>query len=118
MYRPFHKTLPRSSVFVNWLSVRFYETDCILHIIFRYFLLHLIKTHQTWLKSVFFHPNSCTRGPRAKALSVARPEMKTFYRFIYSFAHSFTLESFTKIALTKLKFNLDNISMTYVHLFY
>ena len=25
-YRPFHKTLPRSSAFVNWISVRFYET--------------------------------------------------------------------------------------------
>ena len=29
-YRPFHKTLPRSSTFVNWSSVRFYETDCTL----------------------------------------------------------------------------------------
>ena len=27
-YRPFHKTLPRSSAFANWISVRFYETDC------------------------------------------------------------------------------------------
>ena len=27
-YRPFHITLPRSRVFVNWISVRFYETDC------------------------------------------------------------------------------------------
>ena len=27
-YRPFHKTLPSSSAFVNWISVRFYETDC------------------------------------------------------------------------------------------
>ena len=27
-YCPFHKTLPRSSAFVNWISVRFYETDC------------------------------------------------------------------------------------------
>ena len=27
-YRPFHKTLPRSSAFLNWISVRFYETDC------------------------------------------------------------------------------------------
>ena len=24
-YRPFHKTLPRSSAFVNYISVRFYE---------------------------------------------------------------------------------------------
>ena len=29
-YRPFHKTLPRTSVSVNWLSVRFYEMDCSL----------------------------------------------------------------------------------------
>ena len=27
-YRPFHKTLPRSCAFVNWISVRFYEMDC------------------------------------------------------------------------------------------
>ena len=27
-YCPFHKTLPRSSAFVSWISVRFYETDC------------------------------------------------------------------------------------------
>ena len=27
-YRSFHKTLPRSSAFVKWISVRFYETDC------------------------------------------------------------------------------------------
>ena len=24
-YRPFHKTLPRTSAFVNWISVRFYD---------------------------------------------------------------------------------------------
>ena len=30
-YRPFHKTLPRSSAFVNWVSVRFQETNCTLH---------------------------------------------------------------------------------------
>ena len=28
IYRQFHKTLPRSSAFVNWISVRFYETGC------------------------------------------------------------------------------------------
>ena len=27
-YRPFHKTLPRSSAYVNWISVRFYKTGC------------------------------------------------------------------------------------------
>ena len=25
MYRPFHKTLPRSSAFLTWISVRFYN---------------------------------------------------------------------------------------------
>jgi len=28
LYRPFHNTLPRSSVFVNRISVRIYEMDC------------------------------------------------------------------------------------------
>ena len=28
-YRQFHKTLPRSSAFVNWISVWFHETGCI-----------------------------------------------------------------------------------------
>ena len=28
IYRPFHKTLLRSSALVNWISARFYETDC------------------------------------------------------------------------------------------
>ena len=30
MYRPFHKTLPRSSASVNRISVRFYKTGCML----------------------------------------------------------------------------------------
>ena len=38
-YRPFHNTLPRSSAFVNWFSVRFYETDCIKKIYDLYFIL-------------------------------------------------------------------------------
>ena len=28
LYRPFHKTLPRSCAFINWISVRYYETGC------------------------------------------------------------------------------------------
>ena len=28
IYLPFHKTLSRSSAFLNWLSVRFYECIC------------------------------------------------------------------------------------------
>ena len=40
-YRPFHKTLPRSSAFVYWISVRFYETESIyiyVHVDCRYIL--------------------------------------------------------------------------------
>ena len=29
-YSPFHETLLRSSAFVNWTSLRFHGTDCIL----------------------------------------------------------------------------------------
>ena len=36
MYSPFHKTSPRPSAFENWISVRFYKTDCI-----HFFSLHL-----------------------------------------------------------------------------
>jgi len=40
LYRPFHKTLPRSSLFVNWISLRFYETYCIRkQIIFQYAIM-------------------------------------------------------------------------------
>ena len=28
-YCLFHKTLPRFSVFIYWISLRFYETDCV-----------------------------------------------------------------------------------------
>ena len=31
IYSPFHKTLPRSNAFVNWISIRFYETGCMFH---------------------------------------------------------------------------------------
>ena len=55
-YRPFHKTLPRSSASLNWISVRFYVTDCIwilLHIISLLFALFLsiyclFFIEQTW----------------------------------------------------------------------
>ena len=30
LYTPFHETIPKSSAFVSWISVRFYETDCII----------------------------------------------------------------------------------------
>ena len=30
IYRPFHKTLPRSRAVINQISVRFYETNCII----------------------------------------------------------------------------------------
>ena len=34
IYRPFHKTLPRTSAFINWITVRFYETGCSLRYFF------------------------------------------------------------------------------------
>ena len=46
-YRPFHKTLPRSSAFVNWISVRFYETGCTCQDAIEYrpsFLAHFCST--------------------------------------------------------------------------
>ena len=43
-YRPFHKTLPRSSAFVNWISVRFYETDCSTSNTFKDFNLFRFST--------------------------------------------------------------------------
>ena len=33
MYRSFHKILPRSRAFVNWISVRFYETYLLLEVV-------------------------------------------------------------------------------------
>ena len=33
IFRPF-LTLPRSSALVNWISVRFYETGCIMHLFY------------------------------------------------------------------------------------
>ena len=32
IHRLFHKTLPRSSAFVNCISVRFYETGCTIYV--------------------------------------------------------------------------------------
>ena len=29
---PIYKTLPKSSIFVTWVSVRFYETDCTIYV--------------------------------------------------------------------------------------
>ena len=43
-YRPFHKTSPRSNAFVNWDSVRFYETDCI-YISIQYIYTYIVHTY-------------------------------------------------------------------------
>ena len=54
MYSPFHKTLPRPSASENWISVRFYKTDCI-----HFFSLHLFT-----LLTLFTLLNSFTmKGP-------------------------------------------------------
>ena len=42
-YRPFHKTLPRSSEVLNWISGRFYETDCIYVMFSNYMYLVILK---------------------------------------------------------------------------
>ena len=60
MYHPFHKTLPRSSVFIKWISVRFYETDCIIRsmiCIFIEFLLFRNIQQNKWCQT------SLTYGP-------------------------------------------------------
>ena len=44
---PFHETLPRSSVSVNWLSVRFYEMDCSITEIKRKLSFTTSRTHST-----------------------------------------------------------------------
>ena len=36
VYNQVHKTLPSYSALVNWISVRFYETDCIMYSVFTY----------------------------------------------------------------------------------
>ena len=51
-YRPFHETIPRSSAFVNWNSVRFYETGCIQNWCLNCNWLQLVLT------SVVFFENS------------------------------------------------------------
>ena len=33
IYCPFYKTLPRSRLFINWISVLFYETDCSINLV-------------------------------------------------------------------------------------
>ena len=46
-YCPFHKTLSRFNALVNWISVRFYETGCIIitkDISTKSFILHFLKT--------------------------------------------------------------------------
>ena len=45
-YRPFHKTLPRSNAFAYWISVRFYETDCMSKNVNSPFKLCLKTTYQ------------------------------------------------------------------------
>ena len=51
-YRPFHKTLPRSNAYLKWMSVRFYETDCISQI--KMFNLNLKKSYTTWISNLLY----------------------------------------------------------------
>ena len=50
MYRPFHKTLHRSNASVNWMSVRFYETDCIQ--VFSWIFFRTQKNQSIFLESL------------------------------------------------------------------
>ena len=55
IYRPFHKTLPRSSEPVNWISLRFYETDCISNSVDHKIILLYFSVKNIFLFiSVFF----------------------------------------------------------------
>ena len=50
IYRPFHKTLPRSNASVNWMSVRFFETDCTNNMRMKFWVF-LYETHGNWMNS-------------------------------------------------------------------
>ena len=57
-YRPFLKTLPRSITFVNWISVRFYETCCIINLKKKAEKMKLevgIEKKDNWLKEEKIH---------------------------------------------------------------
>ena len=57
LYRPFHNTLPRSSVFVNRISVRIYEMDC-MRISLRtnsFLMLYYVYIQGVEFKSAHFH---------------------------------------------------------------
>ena len=62
-YRPFHKTLPRSSAFVHWISVRFYGIDCrpmralkdVLWYIFAHITTHLSQFYLPIHNKQTFH---------------------------------------------------------------
>ena len=48
---PFHKTLPRSSAFINWISVRFYET--IYFKLLKYYGFHTSNQKVSGKKKVY-----------------------------------------------------------------
>ena len=70
IYSPFHKTMPRSSLQIHWISVRFYEMDGIIlkcralntgfsllfHFAFSFFnKIYFLFLHFCILHIVFFH---------------------------------------------------------------
>ena len=63
IYRPFHKTLPRVTAFIKWISVRFYETD-------------VVQINFTWnrIATTFSSIAKSLNISRAKYESVSAPE--------------------------------------------
>ena len=60
MYRSFHKTLPRSSAFINWISVRFYGTGCTSNF--------LVRTS----------PRCCSRGSPGGWIKISDGDIKLY----------------------------------------
>ena len=53
-YRPFQKTLPKSSLQMHWISVRFYEMDDMIFAFFLNLLKNLIYAREENIKIVIF----------------------------------------------------------------
>ena len=109
-YRPFHKTLPRSSAFVKWISVKFYETGCIKEFII-YKRLGLVKREvgRGWGSQAFHYINIFILYKKndgkhtLKALPLAPiPTIRTWCILIYFRKNAIFLVSWSKFSTTIL----------------